>query len=117
MSHRFSRGRRRVHGAVQRDERPPLLLRLRHHRGEIEHRAGEAVELGDDERIRASPLKLLQRGTNTRTLQVLGTESGILDDLNDLPAAPLALTLDCRSLRFESGSAVSLFFATHTHVA
>jgi hypothetical protein len=39
VRHRLTGGRGGFDGAVQRDQRPVLLLRLRHHRGDVEHRA------------------------------------------------------------------------------
>jgi hypothetical protein len=65
------------------------LLCLRHHGGEVEHRAGEAVELRDDECIGTTPFKFFERCPNPWSLQVFGAETGVLDDLNDLPPAPL----------------------------
>jgi hypothetical protein len=67
---------------VDRTVGSPRASRSRH------RRAREAVELRDDKRIGTSPRKLFERGTDTRTLQVLGTETGVFDDLNDLPAGP-----------------------------
>jgi hypothetical protein len=88
VGHRLSGWRRGIDCAVESDERPPFLLRLRHHRCEVEHRTGQAVEFRDNERIRTSLFKLLEGGTNTWALQVLGAETGVFDDFNDLPAPP-----------------------------
>ena len=66
IRHRLSCWRGRVHRAIKSYERPSFLLRLRHHWGEVEHRAREAVKLRDHERIRTPPLKLLQSGTHPR---------------------------------------------------
>jgi hypothetical protein len=49
-------GRRGVHGAVERDQRPALLLCGRHQRREVGHRARERVELRHNERLRLAAL-------------------------------------------------------------
>jgi hypothetical protein len=116
VRHRLTGRSSRVDRAIQGDERPTLVLRLSHHRCEIEHRAGEAVELGDDQTVGTFPLKLVESCTDARTLQVLSAEPCVLNDLYDLPAAPLALALDRESLCLKAGTTVSLFFATHADV-
>ena len=105
--------RRRVDGAVQRHERPALRLRPGHHGREVEHRAAEPVELGDDERVGAPPLELLQRGPDAGPPHVLRAVAGVLEHPDDLPAAPLALDLDRRALRLKPGAAVGLLFGAH----
>jgi hypothetical protein len=43
------------------------------------------VPASRNEGVRATALKLLERGTHTGALQVLGAETCVFDELNDLP--------------------------------
>jgi hypothetical protein len=62
------------------------------------------------------PLELLERRPGAWGPQVLRAGAGVLEHLDDLPAAPPALGPDRRALRLESGAAVGLLFRVHAYV-
>ena len=82
VRHRLPARRRGVHGAVERDERPVLLLRRRHQRGEVDHRAREPVELRHHKRGGLPFFEHPQRLLHAGPLHVLRREAGVLDHLD-----------------------------------
>src|SRR5581483_4094463 len=102
---------------VERDQRPSFLLALGHEPGEVEDRAGQPVELGDHERPGLASGQPLERPDDPGPLQVLGAVAGVLDDLRQLPASPLALGDDRLALRLEAGAGVGLLVGRHPDVA
>ena len=70
----------------------------------------------NDERVGVSSFEFFERRLDAGTPQVLGAVTGVLDHLDDLPAAPVALGLDCRALCLKACAAVGLFLATHADV-
>ena len=70
-----------------------------HQRGEVDHRAREPVELRHHERGRLPCFEHPQRLLHAGPLHVLRREAGVLDHLDQMPAAPLALGDDRVPLR------------------
>src|ERR671937_435685 len=60
VCHELARRSRRIDAEVQRDERPPTLPRSLHEAGEVEQRAREPIELGDDQGIGLTALHGLE---------------------------------------------------------
>src|SRR5439155_18270077 len=106
VRHRLPGGRRRLEGAVEGGERPALLLRARQQAGEVEQQAGEAVQLPGDERLRVSELEYPQRLLDAGTAQLVGREVGLLDRLEQPPAAAPTRCRARPPLRLEAGAAV-----------
>jgi hypothetical protein len=104
--------RRRLR-AVEGDQREALLLRARHEAGELERRARRQVPLPGDERLRVTTLKHPQCLLDAGTPELLGREAGLLGDLDELPAAPLAVGRERPPLRLECGAALVLPAAPH----
>src|SRR4051812_6625593 len=59
---------------------------------------------------------MLQRGLDARPFQILRGVARVLDDLNDVPPAPLALRANRGLLRVHPGTAVCLLLGTHPHI-
>ena len=55
----------------KRDQRPVLLLRLRHHPGEVDHRTREPIQLRHHQRVRLPLFQRPQRLLHARTAHVL----------------------------------------------
>jgi len=78
-----------------------------HEAGEIEHRARQAIKLGDDQRVGPSMPQGIKGGDDPRPVEVPATEAGILHEsqISLRPAAPLGFAKDRSSLGIEAGPA------------
>src|SRR6266516_8197031 len=105
--------RRRLPGAVERDQGPALSLRAREQGGELAQRPVEPLALDGDERVRLAALEQPQRLLECGSVPLLRGEAGLVARLERLPAA---LRAGCRqrpSLPLEAGAALGLALAGH----
>src|SRR6266516_6783264 len=103
--------RRRLPGAVERDQGPALSLRAREQGGELAQRPVEPLALDGDERVRLAALEQPQRLLECGSVPLLRREAGLVDRLEHSPAAPPA---GCRQrLPLTAGAAPRLALAAH----
>ena len=112
-------GRRRgVHAEVEGDEGPTLCPCALHEAGEVEERARQAVELGDDEGVRCTAPDGLQRLAQGRPAgERLPAGAGVLECLDQVPAPAGVFGFDGVSLGLEPESRCGLLVGGDPDVA
>ncbi|MEJ7893346.1 MAG: hypothetical protein WKF94_11970 [Solirubrobacteraceae bacterium] len=75
------------------------------------HRAAEAVELGDHERVGVTAIKEVECLLDSWALEIFGGEAGVLDDRKQRPVASGSLCLNRFQLLGQACAAVRLLLA------